>query len=151
MYAWLRPGQGTKLNSQEVGMFKTKGAMLGVAAVLAGTALLLAGMAINSTAGAATDGSGAPSGLPAIEDIGTDPGTGNPPAAPIEPTSPTAPGAPTTDPLGGAGAGGTAPTGLPSAGYATENNGSNSTLLLALAAMALVGAGVATVGAVRRK
>ena len=62
-------------------MFKTKGAMLGLAVALVGSALLLAGLAMGSTAGAATDASGGPSGFPA--DTATNPG--NPPASPVEP------------------------------------------------------------------
>jgi hypothetical protein len=138
-------------------MFKTKGAMLGIAAVLAGTALLLGGMAINSTAGAATDGTGGfPAGLPdPLGDNGTtDPGEGAPPASPIEPTNPGDPGlggTPGTDPLGGAGAGGTAPGGLPDAGFGEPSDGDSGMILLGLAAMALTGAGLATAGAARRK
>jgi hypothetical protein len=131
-------------------MFKTKGAMLGAAAALAATALLLAGMAINSTAGAATDvPSGGPTGLPAVIDNGSG---GNPPASPIEPgTNPTNPTIPGINPAGGAGAGGTAPSGLPSAGFGVAQSGTSTMLLLALAAVALSGAGIATVGAFRRK
>jgi hypothetical protein len=139
-------------------MFKSKGAMIGVAAALVASALLVAGMAFTTSTGAATDTpfGGAPSGFPDV----TDPGTGNPPAAGEEPgTTPgTLPGspagqAPGTQPSTGVDAGGTgAPGSLPSAGFGLADSGAGSgamVVLLALAGAALIGVG-ATVISSRR-
>jgi hypothetical protein len=142
-------------------MFKSKGAMIGVAVALVASALLVGGMVFTTSTGAATDGfGGAPSGFPDV----TDPGTGNPPAAEEEPGTnpgtqptnpvPTTPGQPTTgiDPTGGAGAGTGAPGTLPNAGFGFAGDGAGSSamvVLLALAGAALVGAG-ATVVSSRR-
>ena len=131
-------------------MFKSKGAIVGVAAALAASVLLVAGMAVTSTSGAATDTpfGGAPSGFPDL---------GNPPAAEEEPAAnpgtnpiPSNPAgtAPGIDPTGGAGAGNAAPGSLPNAGFG--DNGSDgvaaTVILLALAGAALVGAGATAVG-----
>jgi hypothetical protein len=141
-------------------MFKSKGAILGVAVALVASVLLVAGMAVTTTSGAGTDTpfGGAPSGFP-------DP-TGNPPAAEDDeitdpgtnPTDPagTTPGAqPATgvDPTGAPGAGGTAPGSLPSAGFGVAESGSTAgamVILLAVAGVALMGAGAAAVGANKR-
>jgi hypothetical protein len=131
-------------------MFKSKGAIVGVAAALAATVLLVAGLAVTSTSGAATDTpfGGAPSGFPDL--------TGNPPAADENPvtnpgTNPPAGNpagtAPGIDPNGGAGAGNAAPGSLPNAGFGAEGNGgvAATVILLALAGAALVGAGATAV------
>jgi hypothetical protein len=136
-------------------MFKSKGAMIGVAAALVASALLVAGMAFTTSTGAATDTpfGGAPSGF-------EDPGTGNPPAAGEEPgtvpgTQPGQPAgtAPGVDPTGGAGAGNAAPGTLPSAGFglADGNAGSGAmVVLLALAGAALIGVGATVISSSRR-
>ena len=140
-------------------MFKSKGAMIGVAVALVASALLVGGMVFTTSTGAATDGfGGAPSG-----GFGN-PDTGNPPAAEEEPGTnpgtqptnpvPTTPGQPATgiDPTGGAGAGTGAPGTLPNAGFGFADNGAGSgamVVLLALAGAALIGAG-ATVVSSRR-
>lgn len=126
-------------------MFKSRGVLVGVAAAFVGSALLLAGMSVTTTSGAGTDIGGAPNGFPSL--------TENPPASPIEPGTDTGTG---TDPVGStnptdpnagdAGAGGTAPSNLPDAGYGTEA-GSDAGIfvaLMALAGAALVGAGATT-------
>lgn len=134
-------------------MFKTKGAMFGVAVALVATALIVAGMAVGTTPGAATDLPEIPgnlSGIPGDLLTGTDP-TGNPPAAPVEP--PTAPSNPAIDPTGGAGAGTGAPGSLPNAGIGGDNGNSTATfvLLLGLAGALLAGAGATAATASRRK
>jgi hypothetical protein len=129
-------------------MFKSKGAIVGVAAALAASVLLVAGLAVTSTSGAATDSpfGGAPSGFPDL--------TGNPPAAGENPvTNPAPPAgnpagtAPGTNPAAGAGAGTAAPGSLPNAGFGSNGSDSVSAtvILLALAGAALVGAGAAAV------
>ncbi len=125
-------------------MFKSKGALVGVAAAVVGSALLLAGMSVNTASGVGTD-YGAPSGFPSL--------TENPPASPIEPGTDTGTGTdpvgttnPTDPNAGDAGAGGTAPSNLPDAGFGTEA-GSDAGMfvaLMALAGAALVGAGATT-------
>jgi predicted small secreted protein len=138
-------------------MFKSKGAMIGVAAALVASALLVAGMAFNTTRGAATDipFGGAPSGFPDSTD------TGNPPAAEEEQpgtvpgTQPGSPAgtAPGVDPTGGAGAGNAAPGTLPSAGFGFADDGAGSgamVILLALAGAALIGVGATVVSSSRR-
>jgi hypothetical protein len=123
-------------------MFKSKGALVGVAAAVVGSALLLAGMAVSTTSGAGTDFGGAPSGFPSL--------TENPPASPIEPGTDTGTGTdpvgttnPTDPNAGDAGAGGTGPNSLPDAGFGAESgtNASVFVAMLALAGAALVGAG----------
>lgn len=134
-------------------MFKTKGAMFGVAVALVATALIVAGMAVGTTPGAATDIPGSFSGAPSDLLTGSDPGnpTGNPPAAPVEP--PTAPTNPGIDPTGGAGAGTGAPGSLPNAGIGGESGNSTATmvLLLGLAGALVAGAGATAATASRRK
>jgi hypothetical protein len=131
-------------------MLKSKGAMIGVAVALVGAALLAAGMAVTTTSGAGTDGfHGAPtSGFPDV--------TGPAPAAPTDPaipgSDPSSPGTPAsipgTDPAGDAGAGGTEPSGLPSAGFGVTDGGNGVSamlVLLAMAGAALVAAGATAV------
>jgi hypothetical protein len=137
-------------------MFSTKGAMIGVAAA-AVSALLVAGMAFSVTSGAATDGPpGDLAGFPSNFDIpapGTDPGTGSPPAAPIEdPTGTTDPNAGNIDPNAGApGAGASGPGSLPNAG--TGSTGNTVAVAGLLALLAVAGAGLLGAGSaiVRRK
>jgi hypothetical protein len=139
-----------------LGMLKSKGALMGVAVALVGAALLAAGMAVSTTSGAGTDVvKGAPGAFPDV--------TGNPPAAPTDPTVPgttpgTIPGTPGSQAGipgtgGDAGAGGTGPDALPSAGFGTVDGGNGfgaMVVLLAIAGAALVGAGATAVSAGRR-
>lgn len=150
----LDPGPAFR---KEVGMLKSKGAMIGVAAALVGAALLAAGMAVTTTSGAGTDGyTGGPNFTEG--DL-----AGPPPAAPTDPattpgTTPgTVPGDPAgvpgTDPDGSAGAGGIAPDALPNAGFGGTDSGNGLAamlIMLAIAGAALVGAGATVVGAGRR-
>jgi len=133
-------------------MFKSKGAVLGVALAIAASVLVIAGLSVNTTAGAATDypdqiGAG-PSGPL------TAPGapTGNPPASPVEP--PTLGGAPaanpdatTIDPTGGeAGA-----NALPNAGFGPGASTDFGSLMIMLGTAGLIFAGAGATLASRRK
>jgi hypothetical protein len=145
-------------------MFKTKGAMFGLAAAFVASALILAGMAVTTSTGAATDlpghiGAG-PSG--SLDAPGTDPGTGNPPAAPVEPpAAPPTTGIPSTGSpattvdtpnTGNTGAGGSGPGSLPDAGFGSTAGSGLATMivLFALAGAALAGAGATAVAANRK-
>ena len=140
-------------------MFKTKGAMFGLAVALVAGSLLVAGMAVTTTQGAPTDGNGTDfqggiNGGPSAFDGLANPPTGNPPAGPVEP--PTNPTDPTINPGangGNTGAGGAGPAGLPDAGFGTTSDDGSSTmvLLLGLAGALLAGAGATAVSANRRK
>lgn len=125
-------------------MFKFKGALLSVAAAAVVGTLLVAGMAVTATSGAGTDFGGAPQGdWPTIDQPGTDPGTGNPPASPVEPPAGTNPitGGPGGSDLGA----GSGPSGLPNAGYGTPEGANGLTSLFVL--LGIAGAGLATAGA----
>jgi hypothetical protein len=140
-------------------MFKSKGAMFGIAAATLVGMLLVAGMTVSTTSGAPTDISIPGSGLGNIDLTAPDsaPGAvpGNPPASPVEPpiTNPTDPTTnPSGAPAGAAGAGAGAPGSLPNAGFgiAGDNSGSGSLLvLLGLAGMVFVGAGASVVASRR--
>lgn len=142
-------------------MFKSKGAMFGVAAAFVAAALLLAGTAVSTTSGAPTDGlstdvatgiGGGPSNLP--DSLSP----GNPPASPVEP--PTNPTAPTTGnpaandgtPGAATGAPGDA-SGLPNAGFGDsgQSNGFGALIvLLGLAGAGMLSAGATAATATRR-
>lgn len=141
-------------------MFKSKGAMFGVAAAALVGMLLVAGMTVSTTSGAPTDLSIPGSGLGNIDLTAPDsaPGAvpGNPPASPVEPpiTNPTDPTTnPSGAPAGAAGAGAGAPGSLPNAGFGvvgSDGAGNGSMLvLLALAGMVFVGAGASVVASRR--
>jgi hypothetical protein len=144
-------------------MFKSKGAVLGIAVTVVTSVLLVAGMGITGTAGAGTD-------LPGT--IGGGPGypltTGAPPQSPIEPpavttnpgaaaTDGTTPGttpATTNENTGGQAGVNNGPNALPDAGFGQAQGGSSFSTMLILIGMAgavLVGAGATAIGASRRK
>jgi hypothetical protein len=102
-------------------MFKTKGAMFGVAAALVVAGLTFASMAVSTTSGAGTDDTAVPTVI-----------TDTPPQSPIE-----APADTTANPGGGSQGAGTGPEGLPNAGYGSESAGTN-TMLLGLAGIVLM-------------
>jgi hypothetical protein len=124
-------------------MFKSKNAVIGLAAVVVASVLLVAGLGVTATTGAATDFT--PPEYPLEV----------PPAAPVEPpaANPIDTGNPAgdADPTGDQDGAGAAPAGtLPNAGYGTDVEGVNPlALALAAAGLAFVGAG-ATVVASRR-
>lgn len=106
-------------------MFKTKGAMFGIAAALVVAGLTFASMAVTTTSGAGTDET---DNTPVAQ-----PTTAPPPQAPIE-----APADTTVDPTGGQQGAGTGPGGLPDAGYGPAENGGTNTMLLGLAGIVLM-------------
>ncbi len=101
-------------------MFKTKGAMFGIAAALVVAGLTFASMAVTTTSGAGTD------------EVENTP-VAAPPQAPIE-----APADTTVDPTGGQQGAGTGPGGLPDAGYGPAENSGTNTMLLGLAGIVLM-------------
>lgn len=129
-------------------MFKSKTAILGIAAAVVASVLLVSGLAVTTTTGAATDipaNIGVPGSLTPPDNSTT---PSNPPASPIE--SPVTNGTqPTTNPAGNqAGAGA-----LPNAGYGpggTARAFGSLTIVLGIAGLILAGAG-ATVASSRRQ
>lgn len=148
-------------------MFKSKGAVLGVAVAVVASVLLVAGMGITGTQGAATDGSG--TDLP--NNVGGGPAfpltVDTPPQAPVEPpiVVPANPGATTgTNPADAAGTNGAntggeagangGPNALPDAGFGPDSSATtlgSMLVLVALAGVVMLGAGATVVGAGRRK
>ena len=132
-------------------MFKSKGAVLGVALAIAASVLVIAGLAVNTTAGAATDypneSGGGPSGSLTAPGATT---PGNPPASPVEPpaTVPvTNPDSTTIDPTGGeAGA-----NALPNAGFGPGASTDFGSLMIMLGTAGLIFAGAGATLASRRK
>lgn len=143
-------------------MFKSKGAVLGIAVTVVASVLLVAGMGITGTAGAGTD-------VPAVGAGPSFPLTGAPPQSPVEPpvvapANPVATDPGTIDGTNGAGAnnentgdqagenGG--PNALPDAGFGADSTSStlgSMLVLVALAGVVMLGAGATAVGASRRK
>lgn len=139
-------------------MFKSKSAMIGIAAAVVAGALLVAGLGVSTTSGAPTDVSvpdniGGDLGnwtLPPADNGGT---PGNPPASPVEPPASSPIGTdPATNPSGAPGAGASGPGSLPNAGFGVADGGGNlGTLmvLVGLAGVVLVGAGASVVSTKR--
>lgn len=109
-------------------MFKTRGAMFGIAAALVVAGLTFASMAVTTTSGAGTD---EVDSTPVAQ-----PTTAPPPQSPIE-----APADTTVDPTGGQQGAGTGPGGLPNAGYGDTGTGGTNMTLLGLAGMVLMAGG----------
>jgi len=133
-------------------MFKSKSAILGIAAAVAASVLLVSGFAVTTTTGAATDIPSIVHGPDSLTppDNTSNPGTpSNPPASPVEPPA-NGGTQPTTNPAGSQDGAGT----LPNAGFGpneSTNNFSSLMVVLAVAGIIVAGAGATVASTNRRK
>jgi hypothetical protein len=131
-------------------MFKSKSAIVGIAAAVVASVLLVSGLAVTTTTGAATD---IPSDIHGPSSLTPPDNTSNPPSnPPASPVEPPANGGtqPTTNPVGGQGGAGT----LPNAGFGpsgSANNFSSLMIVLGMAGIIVAGAGAMVASTNRRK